>query len=131
MRLLGLCVGMALTLAVGACTQAVVQKEDLLAAAGFKIVPADTAKRQAALHKMPAHKFSMQNRHDQVVWVYADPTICNCVYLGTQQAYDTYRQLVFQKSLVNEEQTVAQMNEYNAMPYPFAWEEFGPGTPYF
>ena len=126
-------IGMALvaSLALGACAQVVTNKEDMLAAAGFKPQPADTAQRQAALKSMPGHKLSMQNRKGKIVWVYADPTICNCVYLGDEQAYDAYRRMVFQKNLADEQQAAAQMAEYSAGPYPFAWDTWGPGTPYY
>ncbi len=126
-------IGMALvaSLALGACAQVVTNKEDMLAAAGFKPQPADTAQRQAALKSMPGHKLSMQNRKGKIVWVYADPTICNCVYLGDEQAYDAYRRMVFQKNLADEQQAAAQMAEYSAVPYPFAWDTWGPGTPYY
>ena len=44
---LGVCV------AVSACTTAVKNKEDMLAAAGFTLVPANTTERQTALASMP------------------------------------------------------------------------------
>ena len=121
----------AASLALGACAQVVTNKEDMLAAAGFKPQPADTTQRQAALKSMPAHKLSMQNRKGKIVWVYADPTICNCVYLGDEQAYDSYRRMVSQKNLADEQQAAAQMTEYSAVPYPFAWDTWGPGTPHY
>ncbi len=119
------------SLAIGACAQVITDKEDMLAAAGFKLQPANTPQRQAALRAMPVHKLSMQNRNGKIVWVYADPTICNCVYLGDEQAYDAYRRMVYQKNLADERMAVAQMTEYSAVPYPFAWDTWGPGTPYY
>ncbi len=119
------------SLALGACAKAVTNTEDMLAAAGFAPQPADTPQRQAALKTMPAHKLSMQNRKGKIVWVYADPTICNCVYLGDEQAYDAYRRMVVQKNLADERQAVAHMTDYSAVPYPFAWDTWGPGTPYY
>ena len=119
------------SLALGACAKAVTNTEDTLAAAGFAPQPADTPQRQAALKTMPAHKLSMQNRKGKIVWVYADPTICNCVYLGDEQAYDAYRRMVVQKNLADERQAVAHMTDYSAVPYPFAWDTWGPGTPYY
>lgn len=131
MKLARTCIALAVTVSLGACAAAVTNKEDMLAAAGFRLQPADTPARQAALRAMPVHKLSMQNRNGKIVWVYADPTICNCLYLGDEQAYDFYRRMMFQKNLVNEQQAVAQMTEYSAVPYPFAWETWGPGTPYY
>ena len=122
---------LATTIMLAACAMAVSNKEDMMAAAGFKIQPANTPQRQAALRSMASHKFSSQVRNSRVVWVYADPTVCNCLYLGDQQAYDTYRRLVFDRNQMQEEQQVAWMNQNNAVPYPFTWEAWGPETPFY
>src|ERR1700761_612958 len=66
--------------AVAACSQ-VQNKEDMLAAAGFTIVPANTPQRQASLRSMPPHKFVHQVRNNAVIFTYADPTICDCMYV--------------------------------------------------
>jgi hypothetical protein len=101
---LGLCV------AVAACAPAVQHKEDMLAAAGFTLVPANTTERQAALADLPPHNF-----------VYADPTICDCLYIGDQAAYDRYRANVFAKNLANEQQFTAQLNEMNWGAWGAGW----------
>ena len=84
---LGLCV------AVAACQtpqQRVAAKEDMMVAAGFKFVPANTPERQAAFKTLPPHQFMRQVRGDKVIYVYADPTICGCLYMGGTTAYNTY-----------------------------------------
>lgn len=91
--------------------QAVQSKEDLLAAAGFTIKPANTPARLAAMRKLPPHKFVQQANGANVVWVYADPTICQCVYFGDQAAWANYRGMVFAKQLANEQQMTAIMNQ--------------------
>ena len=103
------------------CASAVQNKEDLLAAAGFTLVPADTAKRQASLTSLPPHKFVHQDRNGKVLFVYADPTICDCLYVGDQTAYSRYRENVFEKNLANEQQMTAQMNS------ELDWGAWGPG----
>ena len=113
---LGLCI------AATACAPAVQHKEDMLAAAGFTLVPADTSQRQAALADLPPHKFIHQVRNGRVLFVYADPTICDCLYIGDQAAYDRYRANVFAKNLANEQAMTAQINEMNWGP----WELGGP-----
>jgi hypothetical protein len=109
--------------AVSACTNPVQNKEDLLAAAGFTLVPANTPQRQASLAALPPHKFVHQVRNNAVVFTYADPTICDCLYVGNQAAYDRYRQDVFAKNIANEQQMTAQMNEMD-------WGPWGPGWYY-
>jgi hypothetical protein len=115
--LFAVCVG------VSACANQVQNKEDMLAAAGFTIVPANTPQRQASLKSMPPHKFVHQMRNNAVVFVYADPTICDCMYVGNQVAYDRYRQNVFVKNIANEQEMTAQM-------YQMDWGPWGPGWYY-
>src|SRR5271163_4714075 len=67
--------------------QMVAQREDNLAAAGFIIRPANTPERQAMLAKLPANHFVQRVKGDTVHYVYADPLVCGCLYVGSQQAY--------------------------------------------
>jgi hypothetical protein len=112
----------AVCIAVAACSQ-VQNKEDMLAAAGFTVVPSNTPQRQASLKSMPPHKFVQQVRHNAVIFTYADPTICDCMYVGNQAAYDRYRQDVFVKNIANEQEMTAQMNQMD-------WGPWGPGWYY-
>ena len=105
--------------AVSACSAQVQNKEDMLAAAGFTLVPANTPERQASLKSLPPHKFVHQERNNAVIFTYADPTICNCLYVGNQAAYDRYKQKVFVQNIANEQEMTAQMNEMN-------WGAWGP-----
>jgi hypothetical protein len=86
-----------LALAVSACTthqQEVSQGEDLLAEAGFQVRPADSPGRAAEMKQLPANRFVTKVVAGKPIYFYADPIVCNCVYFGTQQNWDAYRQLV-------------------------------------
>jgi hypothetical protein len=61
--------------------------EDNLAAAGFIVRPANTPERQAMLKRLPANRFIRRTDGDTVDYVYSDPLVCGCLYVGTQQAY--------------------------------------------
>jgi hypothetical protein len=103
-----------LALAAAGCAspqQQVSQKEDLLAAAGFQIKLADTPQRLAAMKRLPPNKFVTRVVNGQPVYLYADPLDCNCVYFGTQQNWDAYKQEMFAKQLANEAQMTAIMNQ--------------------
>jgi hypothetical protein len=116
-----------ISLAVSACqstTASVQNKEDMLAAAGFVLQPANTPERLAALKSLPPHRFVQQTKNNTVIYVYGDPTICRCVYFGTQQAYGTYRSMVFQQKIANEQQMTAFMQQQAAF-------DFGPWGPGF
>jgi hypothetical protein len=109
---LGAIVGTVLLLSACQTPQQSVQsKEDLLAAAGFTIKPANTPARLAAMKRLPPHKFVQQNSGGNVVWLYADPTICQCVYFGDQTAWTNYRAMVFAKQLADQRQMTAIMNQ--------------------
>jgi hypothetical protein len=112
-------------IAVTACAAQVQNKEDMLASAGFKAVPANTPGRQATLTRFPPHKFAHTIRNNAVVYVYADPTICDCLYFGSQAAYDRYRANVFQKHLANEQ---AFTTERNDMADDLDMMQWRPGT---
>src|ERR1700759_1865151 len=99
LRMRSFVVLLATSVAVAACANQVQNKEDMLAAAGFKLVPANTPQRQTSLALLPPHKFVHQVRNNAVVFIYADPTICDCLYIGNQVAYDRYRQNVFVKNI--------------------------------
>lgn len=121
----------AISLSLSACTQSVVKTENALTQSGFQARTADTPRRQAALRSLQPHKFSMQIRNDKAVWVYADPTICHCLYLGDQFAYDRYMAAEQQARQLAYEKLVEETNAHNALPYPFQWADWGPGTPYY
>src|SRR5277367_2523917 len=86
---------LALGSGVGGCTSQsdrVAEKEDLLAAAGFSVLPASNPTRQQEIAGLPAHRFLSQIKGENVIYLYADPLVCNCLYIGGQAAYDRYRQ---------------------------------------
>lgn len=126
-KIIGPASAVALGLLTAACqsTAGMIQnKEDMLAAAGFIVQPADTPAKLAALKSLPPHKFVQQTKGATVVYLYGDPTVCRCVYFGTQQAYGTYRAMVFQKNIADEQQMTATMQQQAAF-------DFGPWGPGF
>lgn len=122
-------------LALAACEspqQRVSQKEDSLAAAGFVVRPANTPQRQSMLTQLPPHHFVQRVHGNTVTYVYADPLVCDCLYVGDQQAYNRFRLHVQQQRLADEQEMTAQMYS-NATwdwggwgPWEPGWE-FGPG----
>ncbi|HEX4709548.1 hypothetical protein [Phenylobacterium sp.] len=108
----------AATLALAACqttAERVSSKEDTLAAAGFTMLPANTPERQAQLSKLPPNKFVPRTTGDTTQYVYADPVVCNCLYIGDQKAYGAFRQDVLDKKIANEQ-------EMAAMTYEDGWD---------
>ena len=99
------------------------EKDDLLAAAGFTIVPANTPERRTQLQTLPPNRIVQQTHGDRVVFLYADPYACGCLYIGDQKAWDTYRRQQFQADLAREQAMTAQMNQNAA----WNWGPWGPG----
>ena len=115
---------LAACLAIAACAtpqQRAEDRENLLSAAGFSVQPANTPARVASLRALPANKVVQRIRGGTVRYVYADPLVCGCLYVGDQAAYGRYRQEVFQRQLANEQEMTAQMNQMD-------WDE-GPWGP--
>src|SRR6202041_2584076 len=105
--------------------QIVTQREDNLAAAGFIIRPANTPERQAMLKKLPPHQFVQRVNGDTVHYVYADPLVCGCLYVGTQQAYNQYKLHQQQQHLADEQLLTAQTYSDPAWNWG-AWGPWGP-----
>ena len=91
------------------------------------------------LARLPAHKFIRQVRGGQVHYVYADPTVCRCLYVGTQQAYGKFledrqnrqedREL---KRELAANQHAAEDDDLEAQQYSdpaWSWEAWGPWGP--
>ena len=113
-----------LTLAIVGCVSQqtqVAQKEDLLAAAGFQVRVADTPQRLAAMKSLPPNKFVTRVVNGRPVYQYADPLVCRCIYFGTQQNWDAYRQEVFAKRIADENQMTAIMNQEAWEWGPWGW----------
>jgi hypothetical protein len=117
---------LAITLACFGCvtkSDQITNKENLLAAAGFSAVPANTADRQHQMDSLPHDHFLTKTQNDKLVYFYADPLVCNCIYIGDQAAYGRYRQEVFQRKIANEQQLTAMSYDDPS----WNWGAWGPG----
>ena len=102
-----LVLALALAFLMGGCAamrQEEAQKtDDLLAAAGFKVRPADTPEKLAHLKAMQPLKVSMRTKDGRVIYSYADPYSCICVYVGGPEEYAQYQRLALRQQQVAEE----------------------------
>lgn len=96
---------------------------NLLNAAGFTAKVADTPARKAKLAAIPAGKMIARTVKGKTVYVYADPKGCNCVYVGDEVAYQSYRQLGRSKAGLSDQSVVAEMNAENNWDF----NAIGPG----
>ena len=71
------------------------QTENLLSAAGFKMVPAATPEQKAHLQRLPAGKVTTVQRNGTTYFVYPDAAK-EMVYVGQQPQYQEYQKLRLQ-----------------------------------
>lgn len=118
----------ALLLALTGCAAEVVaQRETLLAAAGFRVEPAQTPAELAALRALPPHRLMPARQEGRLVWEYADPDVCRCRYVGDQQAYRQYARLWYTNHLAEIQNDTAQLNALGWYgPWGPPWYSWGP-----
>ena len=63
------------------------------------------------MRNFPPNKLVQRARGDSMRYFYADPLVCNCLYVGDQQAYGRYRQNVLQRRIADEQQSAAMLNQ--------------------
>jgi hypothetical protein len=102
--------------------------DPVLAAAGFHMIAADSPKQQSIFATLPPLKMHYYIAKDgKARYWFADPYECDCVYIGSANAYQRYQNLRIQQKLVKEEEQTAelnqdaamQMNMYDPMYFPY------------
>jgi hypothetical protein len=115
------------TFALGGCAamrrQQARDTGDLLVAAGFTAKPADTPERAQRLEAIPPLKVVSQQKDGHVLYRYADPYSCHCLYVGNEQAYAEYRRLAVQKQIADERLEAAEAEDGALVD----WDLWGPG----
>ena len=91
----------------------IASQENTLVAAGFRVVQADTPARQNALYKLP-NRVVRQAGSTTATYLYGDPVVCHCLYVGDRPAY-----LRYQASVRAANRAAAQMDESEVSPVDF------------
>jgi hypothetical protein len=71
--------------------------------AGFKVMAADTAEKQTMLHTLPPRTVTRIVRPDNTYYIYADPDLCACLYVGRAQEYDHLTRLGAERQISDEQ----------------------------
>jgi hypothetical protein len=120
---MGLPVGLVVAVMLTGC--AAIQRsearstEQLLAAAGFVMRPADTAERQQHLAALPPYRLESRTKDGKVVYTYADPGGCHCLYVGGSKEYSEYQRLRVQSQIAADQAWAAQQTQMD-------WDMWGP-----
>ena len=85
--------------------------ENLLSAAGFRTVIANTPQRQEQLKALPPNKVTLVQRNGKNYYVYADQAN-NQVFVGTPSEYQKYQQLRLANNLAQDQLETAQLNSW-------------------
>jgi hypothetical protein len=97
-------------------------KEQMLAAAGFRMKLAETPEKLAALQGLPQHQLITGVKDGRMIYLYADATTCKCMYVGNEKAYQRYQRFALEKQIAREELYTAQTNWDMGMD----WGMWGP-----
>ena len=76
-----------------------------MASACFTLVPANTPERQASLKAVPRHQFVRQVPNNRLVFACAEPTVCDCPYIGNHFAYDRFCREMHARIIVMQQVT--------------------------
>ena len=61
--------------------------------AGFVMRPAGTAKELDHIKRLPPRRFVARVKNGQRYYLYADPELCKCVFVGNAIALEAYRDM--------------------------------------
>ena len=98
-------------------------KENLLVAAGFKVIVPKTAARQQKFKALPPDKVTMVQKSGKTYYVFPNAAN-NQAYVGGPKQYEAYRQLRLKKKLADEKLEAAEMNLEATMDWD-AWGGWG------
>lgn len=100
--------------------------EKLLAAAGFRVLPANTPERQLSLEASPPYKVERKLKGDEVYYFYSCPDQ-SIAYIGNQADYSKYRELELQQEIATQN-TAASENAVLAAQQWNDWRVWGPSA---
>ncbi|RDV04828.1 hypothetical protein [Undibacter mobilis] len=61
--------------------------------AGFVMRPANTAAELGHVKRLPPRQFVSRMKNGQRYYLYADPDLCKCVFVGNAVAFEAYRDM--------------------------------------
>lgn len=115
-----------------AARQPVAETESTLVAAGFRQISATNEDELKRMKSLPPREISYKVGNGGVVYRFADPDYCRCVYVGNDAAYQRYEQLVADndseksdkhfaviRRQANQQEALDSVNDLN--PFRYDW----------
>jgi len=85
--------------------------EPMLSAAGFRMLPADTAEREQHLELLlPLQVQYYVGKTGNLHYYMADPYYCKCMYIGTEEDYQKYQRLKLNEQFQVKEGEISRQN---------------------
>ena len=82
--------------------------EDRLIAAGFVRKVATTPEGEAKLKALKPLRMAKGTKDGQVIYVYPDPTNCQCAYVGGEQQYAEFRRLTIEGQIAEDNRMASE-----------------------
>ncbi len=90
-----LLLGASLLVALEVPSKPFLQKNSfLLSSAGFRVKLANDPAGLRAMRALPAHRFVIHKNGGDVRYLYAEPNLCVCIFIGTAANYQDYRDIL-------------------------------------
>ena len=109
----------------GCATQQAIDRERMLAASGFHMKLANTPEKLAHVKELTQHKVVPHEKDGKTFFVYADAKSCKCIYVGDEEAYQEFTQMLEQKKMADEDRMIAEENRDASMNWglwsPWRW----------
>jgi len=101
--------------------------ERMLHAAGFQVKFADTPEKLEMLKGLAQRKIIPHPRDGKMYYLYADAASCQCLYMGTAEAYQRYIDYQVNHGIAEDNRKVSQANAAAATPVNMGvWGVWGP-----
>lgn len=88
----------------------IMRREYNLSVAGFVVHPADTPGLRTNLDPLPPHQVLQRVQGGRIRYVYADPNVCDCLFVGSPQAYDLYQKLWLERHPAHQQPNTVRIS---------------------
>ncbi|MBR1126044.1 hypothetical protein JQ628_31290 [Bradyrhizobium lablabi] len=101
-----------------------------LSSAGFRVQVANDEAGRKALHALPPHRFVIHRTAGGVRYLYAEPNHCVCIFIGTQEAYLNYRDILAKPIQQPDDVAPDYKTQASALLYgdPYDWDSLNQPT---
>jgi hypothetical protein len=95
-----------------------------LSSAGFRVQAANDEAGKRALAALPPHRFVVHRSGKGVRYLYADPVYCACIFIGTEDNYRDYRDILNRPIAQPDDVAPDYKTQASALLYgdPYDWD---------